>query len=182
MKARLGFVVFLVACGSPSPVPDGGADAAVDAGTDGGAQQTDAGSTPMTCSGFVTDAGEIAQLFVATATPVGTGGTIVDGTYDLTGWSVYTGNGGATGATGQMVAGTKIFESDFYRYNQRTRDADGGSVLDTNGTFTTVDGGVLVAFQNCPSGLQPFTSYTTDGTTLVFYSVAPPWGLTFTRR
>lgn len=178
MKARLAVVVFLVACGSPGPGPDGGADASVDAGS----QPTDAGNDPMTCSGFVTDAGEVAQQFVATATPVGTGGPLGDGTYDLTAWAVYTGPGGATGPTGTLAAATQILESGFYRYNQRLRQADGGVEFDSNGTLTTYDGGVLVGSQNCPAGSQPFISYTSDGTTLTIYSVSPPWGLTLKRR
>ena len=187
MKAGLGLVVCLVACSSSDPVSDGGVDAAPDATIeDGGgdAQPTDAGTdaSPTSCSGFVTDAPGIAQMFVATATPVGAGGTIVDGVYDVTAWSVYTGADGGTGATGQMVSAMHVIAGRAYQYNQRWRQGDAGGVLDTNGTFTTLDGGTLVARQLCPPGPQPFTSYSTDGTNLVFYSSTPPWGLALTRR
>lgn len=205
MTARFGivglvFAVGLVACGSQDPASDGGVDAGVDsgvadsgvdaglpdagtdAGLDAGSDDAGSGDAGMSCSGFATDAGAVAQMFVRAITPVGTGGTIVDGVYDLTEWSVYTGTIGASGPTGVMVSATQVIQGGVYKYNHRATQDDAGFVLDTSGTFTTPDGGALVAQQTCPPGPQPLTSYTTDGTTLVFYSLSPPWGLTFTRR
>jgi hypothetical protein len=195
--AGLVVAVCLVACSGTDPTSDSGVDAGpdgglqdggntqpTDGGQDAGTPQTDGGQDagPQSCSGFVTDAGEVAQMFVRGSTPVGTGGTIVDGVYDITSWSVYTGALGATGPTGVMVSATQVISAGVYQYNHLAREGDAGVVLDTNGTFATPDGGLLVGEQLCPPGAQPFTSYTTDGTNLVLYSVSPPWGLALRRR
>lgn len=191
-------MLWLVGCG-PGSVADGGVDGgpdgsiadagdgdagSMDAGpTDAGEQdagQNDAGTS--SCSGFVTDAGEIAQMFVRGITPIGTGGTIVDGVYDLTSWSVYTGSVGGSGPTGLVASATMVVSGGTYRYSELARDGDAGIVLDTSGTIVTPDGGALVAEQLCPPGQQPFSSYSTDGTDLVLYSLSPPWGFTLRRR
>jgi len=187
MKARFAVALCLVGCSSQNAVSDGGVDAATDATiADGGgdAQPTDAGTdSSLSCSGLVIDAGAIAPVFVATPPPVGTGGTIVDGVYDITAWSVYTGADGGTGPTGEMTAGAMVIQAGAYRYRHDVRQGDAGAVVDTNGTFTTPDGGALVGQQNCPTqGPQPFTSYSTDGGVLVMYSSNPPWGLALKKR
>lgn len=198
--AGLGVAVFLVACSGNDPGTDAGTDAGMsaDAGKDGGDSQPDAGrdggvdagvdagtmqDAGNQCSGIVTDAGEIEQLFVAAATPVGVGGTIVAGSYDVTAWSVYTGADGGTGPTGVLVVAVMVIEpGGIYRYQHRMRQGGASFMLDTNGTFTTLDGGVVVGQQLCPPGAQPFTSYSTDGTNLLMYSVNPPWEVRFRRR
>jgi hypothetical protein len=175
----------LVACSSSeTPTDDGGTDASADATTDApnDASPTDAGKdSAPTCSGFVTDAAAIMQMFVATDTPVGDGGTLVDGIYDITSWSVYTGVDGGTGPTGRMSSATQNIEAGAWGYDEHWTLGDAGGVQDVSGTFTTLDGGGLVGVGKC-GGSSPFTSYSTDGTNVTFFSANPPWGLTEKRR
>jgi hypothetical protein len=55
---------------------------------------------PGTCNSVVQTASEVTQMRVAEIAPVGTGGTVPDGTYHLIQDTIYTGAGGATGPTG----------------------------------------------------------------------------------
>ena len=149
---------------------------------DAGGDATDAGKdSAPTCTGFVTDAAAITQMFVATDTPAGDGGPLIDGVYDMTAWAVYTGVDGSAGPTGQIVSATMAIEAGAWGYDEHWTQGDAGGVLDTTGTFTVLDAGALIDPANC-GGSNPFTSYSTDGTNLTFFSPSPPWGLSLKRR
>jgi hypothetical protein len=108
MLALLQVAGFLSACSTPLPVPSAGTDAAA-AGSEGSDGAADAGSTS---SDALSDAGEacnalqsaspVPVIQVASSQPPPLGGSIVDGAYRMTSVVDYTGDGGATGPTGEM--------------------------------------------------------------------------------
>jgi hypothetical protein len=124
-RLRLAFLgVFLIlggaaACSSkesrPVPAVDGTAKVPNNAGdTEGG---VDASARDSSVDAAVADTGAACNDVVLTGVlvdrtgvngdpPVGLGGTVVDGTYDLTGYSVYVGVGGVAGPTGITARGT----------------------------------------------------------------------------
>jgi hypothetical protein len=122
-RLRLAFLgVFLIlggaaACSSkesrPGPAGDGTATVPNNAGnTEGGASSGDSAvdtgvaDSGAACNDVVLTGVLIDRIGVNGDPPVGVGGTVVDGTYDLTGYSVYVGVGGVAGPTGISARGT----------------------------------------------------------------------------
>jgi hypothetical protein len=123
-RLRLAFLgVFLIlggaaACSSkesrPAPAVDGtarvpnnagdtegGVDASRDSSVDTGAADSGAACNDVVLTGVLVD-----RTGINGDPPVGLGGTVVDGTYDLTSYSVYVGVGGVAGPTGITARGT----------------------------------------------------------------------------
>jgi hypothetical protein len=124
-RLRLAFLgVFVIlggaaACSSkesrPAAAGDGTAAVPNNAGTTEGG--VDASSGDSSVDAAVADSGAACNDVALTGVlvdrigingdpPVGVGGTVVDGTYDLTGYSVYVGAGGVAGPTGISARGT----------------------------------------------------------------------------
>lgn len=90
-------------------------------------------SSPMVCSGdtcacnaLVDSAAEVQSAFVAAPLPAPAGGAILDGTYHLTGESVFTGPGGASGPIGQTVATVFALQGGTAQLVSRRTGADAG--------------------------------------------------------
>lgn len=170
---RLMMCVLLSACSSESPGMDAGADAGADV-----VETVDAAkeaSVDSGCNGVTNIATAIPQTFVASDPVVGDGGALVPGMYVCTAAVVYTGADGGTGPTGLTIRDTvELDDAGAYeRAFAFTNDAGLDSSTTQNGTITT-NGGSLTVKQTCPSGLQPFNSFDSNGT--VFHIYAPAAG------
>jgi hypothetical protein len=131
---------------------EGGADVGVDAH----------GDAPPECNKLANLGSPVPGNLVANAAPAPTGGTLVDGTYVLTKYQVYTGPGGQSGPSGQSLASTLALAGSTYEAVSST----GGSDTRVNGTFTT-SGTSYTATVTCPGGPTTALGYTFDGTTFV---------------
>lgn len=171
----------LVACSSDDTTPYHGTDASFDAAADASLDATadapqEAGSDSgsAACNELSNIGTVVPQTFVATDAVSGAGGLLVAGTYVLTAAVVYTGPGGGTGPTGLKLRDTLIIDaSNLYQRVTSIVDDAGvdGSPLHENGAFV-VDGSSIQVTQTCPPGVQPFTSYDSNGTTIHIYASA----------
>lgn len=163
----------LVACSSGNTTVDGGTDASVDATVDA-PQEAGNDSGPAACNELLNVGTVVQQTFVATEAVSGAGGLLAEGTYVLTAAVVYTGTGGGTGPTGTTFQDTLTIEAS-YLYQRVTSIIDGarfdGSPIHQSGAFV-VDGSSIEVTQTCPPGVQPFTSYDSNGTQVHIYSPA----------
>jgi hypothetical protein len=108
LLGKLQVAGFLSACSTPLAAPSADTDAA-EAVSEGSARAADAGST---ISDALSDTGKacnalqsaspVPVIQVASSQPPPVGGSIVDGSYRMTSVVDYTGDGGATGPTGEM--------------------------------------------------------------------------------
>ena len=160
-------------------VPGGGGDpdaSAAEAGVDG--SLPDAG----TCNDVILSGVTIDRLGVLGDPPAGNGGTVIEGTYDLTSASVYVGVSGAPGPTGIsyqstiVVAGTTI--QKVLRVQSSAAPPEEDRVTDS---FAAL-GGTLTLTRVCPTGGQEQLSYTATPTSLTLTSNVTRESLTYTKR
>ncbi len=149
---------------------DSGADAgtATDVGTptdtgsatDSGAP-TDAGG----CNAVTLSAGNVPETAGAGAFPTPAGGTIADGTYQLTGFYIYP--PGSIDAYRRretlVISGGSV---------QSARQTDSGAIERNTGTFTT-SGTNLVFSVTCPGAATVTVPYTASATTLRIFDISP---------
>jgi hypothetical protein len=175
--ASLGPLLLAVACSSSSSAGnDGSAEGATaESGADGGALEDvvsgqDAGGqdaagdaasdAPVVCNTVVNAAPSVTKTQVAMAPPAPQGGTLVDGTYFLTDYTIFTGPQGATGSTGTSQTTLQITGNTL-------QVADKGSPP-TRTVMLTTSGTGFTAKTSCPSGLGDISgSYTATATSLV---------------
>ena len=107
----------VAACSDPAPKPTpavtgttplpningGGGEGGADSGTDGGRHD---GGDGGVCSDIPLNGALVDRTGVVGEPPVAPGGTIADGTYDLTQDTVYVGAGGVAGPTGITAKAT----------------------------------------------------------------------------
>jgi hypothetical protein len=119
------------------------------------------------CSGLPDTASAVTEQYSATAPPNATGGSLLDGTYFLTGATLYTGPGGATGATGRTRKATLQLSRNAYLYSS---DDDGISYQQAG--MVAPSGSALMGTVTCPAGAPaPFTSFSVTSTG--FIELAP---------
>lgn len=151
---------------------EGGVDAGESA--DGG----DAGA----CNDLSNEGVVVDQNGVVGDAPTGTGGTIQDGTYELTLASIYVGAAGTPGPTGQQVQGAlRITGNQFVRAHRQ--GATGGTPQEqrTSGTLVT-NGSTLTLTTSCPFVSQDQTTYSVVSNTLVVTSLVTRESWTYTLR
>jgi len=133
-------------------------DGAAGATGDGGSSGADGASDATTaCNTLVDTAPTVTTEDVASPPPVLTGGTIADGTYFLTALTVYTGDGGAAGASNG---------------NSTTIEVDGTTIqlaMVGNSTATemvTTSGSSFTDMRTCPAPATREGTYSATATTL----------------
>jgi hypothetical protein len=187
---ELGWVVFgaMMACSSSSNVV--GTDAGLDVVTpphkdaSGAPAPDDAGddsSASQPCNNVALSGSPVAVTRIATPAQSGDGGTVVDGTYVVTAFYVYTGYDGGTGPTSATYRATNVIEAGTFEFVQ---EFDGGPPLPASGTFTLSGPSVLIG-PLCPTRSPSiYTSYTSDGTTITLYAptAKPPQALVGTKQ
>lgn len=161
----------------------GGGGSSSEGGADGGTDSGnfDAGDGGV-CNDLVATGQVIDRIGIAGEPAAGRGGTIVDGEYNLTDYTVFTGAGGAGGPTGITakavirIAGGRLDE--LYEFggsgNPSVRSVS-GSYAATAATFATT--------QACPRvGLAGTLQYTANDPLLVLTDPATKEAFTFTKR
>ena len=181
----------LVACSSEDTSGDGGTDASADVTRDVTADASNEGgndSGPTACNALSNIGTVIPQTYVALAAVSGDGGTIAAGTYVLTAAAVYTGTDGGSGPTGTTFQDTLALADGgaYERVASIVNDAGvDGSPFHQNGGIV-LNGSSIQITQTCPSGMQPFTSYDSNGTKLHIYAPAagnnPPVMFEYTKQ
>lgn len=153
----------------------GGGEGGVDSGTN------DSGDGGV-CNDLVIASQTVDRIGVLGEPPAGRGGTIVDGTYQLTDYSVFVGAGGVGGPTGitakgaiRITAGTL---DELYEFggsgNPSVRSAS-STYSATAATFATTE--------LCPrAGVGATRQYTSNDTVLVLTDTATKEAFTFTKR
>ena len=152
----------LAACSSTSnsSLDDGGAgrdalaasDAPVDASADG------AGDAAMACNDVVNSAPVVAVTQIADDPPASSGGTIADGTYELTAVAIYTGASGPTGPSGTEQT-TVVVSGATFQVVSAGQPPRRTLTLATSGTaFTATD--------TCPDSTVTTGTYTATATGL----------------
>jgi hypothetical protein len=164
-----------IGCGSSNNPAgtDGAAEgAAAESGADGGSAE-DVVSTgdamgpdapgpdaPVACNALVNGATAVTKTQVAMAPPTLLGGTVVDGTYFLTDYSIFTGPQGATGPMGTVQTTLQITGSTLQVVNSDSPPTRTVTLM-TSGTGFT-------AKTSCPSGLGDILgTYTATATSFV---------------
>jgi hypothetical protein len=183
------------ACSDPPAKPKAGeGSVVVGAGGGGGGVTGEAGVT-VTLDASVGDGGDagacndlvaggqvIDRAGVAGDPPAGKGGTVVDGDYDLTDYTVYTGIGGASGPTGitakarlRIAAGALLERYEFGGTGSPSVRSTASTYGATAATFSTT--------QTCPSaGLAGARQFTANDPLLILIDTGTKEAFTFTKR
>jgi hypothetical protein len=181
------------ACSDPPAKPPAGGGSIVGGnaggggtggGTEGGvtdAATTDAGDGGV-CNDLVPSGQVIDRIGVAGEPPAGKGGTIVDGEYNLSDYTVFTGAGGLGGPTGitakaaiRIVAGIFDEHYDFGGSGNPSVRSVSGTYAATAATFATTE--------QCPkSGVGGTLQYTANDPLLILTNPATKEAFTFTKR
>jgi hypothetical protein len=140
---------------------DEGGGVETGAGTEGGSADA-ARDGSGACNALANLGAQVPGVLVASAAPAPNGGTLVDGTYVLTKYQVYTGPGGPSGSAGNSFASTLVLAGSTYQAvsNQGSGDERVSGAFMTSGTSYT-------ASVTCPASSVTTVGYTFDGTTFV---------------
>lgn len=167
-----------VVTGTP-PVTSGGGGGGSDGGTDAG----DAGGDGGTCTDLAITGSLIDRTGVQGDPPTSTGGTIVDGNYDLTAYAVYVGVSGVAGPTGITA-----------RASIRIGNGKIDEVLELGGTGKTTtttatrsgyaaSGATFAETQLCPAtGAGAQLQFTANDPLLILTDLSTKEAFTFTKR
>jgi hypothetical protein len=171
---KLTLSVVCLACVAPacssssSSSSDSGASTGDDAAPEGSAPAGDGGGDDGSaiCNTLANSAPAVTLLQVASDPPAFQGGTVVDGTYTLTSETIYTGDGGATGAMGTASI-TIQFKSGTIQVAKDTNPPTSTYSFGPTGT-------TYLATARCPAQLGNIAgSYTATATTFVASLGAP---------
>jgi hypothetical protein len=144
---------------------EGGGEAAPPAEAAGGDDSASDG--PTVCNTLVNEGQPVTPVQVASAPPAFAGGTVADGTYVLTGQTIYTGDGGATGPTTPTQRITIQLQGSTF---QVSKDSD----PPTSTYAFAPTGATYVATGECPPLLGDLAgSYTATATTFTVSLGAP---------
>jgi hypothetical protein len=153
------------------PSKDSGVDGPQPAETgpvDSGADAAD--GEPAECNNLTFLGQMVLSQFAAGDPPPPTGGTIVPGTYVLTGHTIFNGDG-SVGPNGMTITKTAVFTSTTYQFIEAEGTVDGGitEMEHKNRTYTS-DGGLIDQINVCPVGAPRANGYTVVGDTIKLYA------------
>jgi hypothetical protein len=167
--------------GNTAPPPTGGGSGA-ETGTLVDGASLDGGEAGV-CNDVVVTGGPVDRVAINLDPPVSTGGTIVDGTYDLTDYTVYVGISGVGGPTGITAQAT-------IRIGGATIDEHlqiGGATQAVTDTTTSsqfsVTGATFAETQLCPNaGAAEALQFTFNDPILVLTDPINKEAFTYTKR
>jgi hypothetical protein len=152
--------------GSATPGIGGGGSA-----TDGGLLESGTGADGGVCTDLADTGVDVDQTAVADDLVAGTGGTVTDGTYNLTEARVYVGAAGTPGPTNVVYKESiRITAPNFERVVVFTSSAGSTSEIRSSGTFTQ-NGTTGVITLSCPSVNTEQVTYTAAANTLTISNV-----------
>lgn len=158
----------------------GGSGSGDGGGNDGGA---DAGEGGAACNTLTNDANVVDQNRVVGDPPTGTGGTIPDGTYELTQAQIYVGAGGTPGLSGVTYKGVlRLTNGKLERATDMTPN-QGAQPIESRTFGDLVAGGSnFTVTQSCPAPFQDQYTYSVVTNTLNITSLITKESFTFTAR
>jgi hypothetical protein len=160
------------------PVVSGGGG-----GGDGGTTTTEAGADGGVCSELANTGQLIDRTGVQGDPPTATGGTVVDGNYDLTAYAVFVGTSGVAGPTGITAkASIRIGAGKVDEIIEL-----GGTGKTTTTTITrsafSASGATFAETQLCPAtGAGAQLQFTAQDTILTLTDLSTKEAFTFTKR
>jgi hypothetical protein len=189
----LGALVLLVAaaCSDPAtkpgpavvtgtpPVTGGGGGGGSDGGTDGG----DAGDDAGVCTDLANTGTLVDRTGVQGDPPTSTGGTVVDGTYDLSAYTVYVGTSGVAGPTG--ITAKASIRIGAGKIDEVLELGGTGKTTTTTATRSgyAASGATFAETQLCPAtGAGAQLQFTASDTLLVLTDLSTKEAFTFTKR
>jgi hypothetical protein len=148
--------------GADAAAGDGsGGDAApAEAGGDGGGS-SDAAADAGACNTLVNSAQSVMVQQVAMDPPSPAGGTILDGTYDLTAVAIYTGPNGPSGPSGSSQTTISISGATIQVVTSGQPDRQTVTLATQGSAFTATD--------TCPDNKVTMGSYSASGTTFTIF-------------
>lgn len=170
---------------APTTGPGGGGGNNGEGGAgDSGGGKLDAGDgAAAACNTLVDDGNVVDQNRVVTDPPTGTGGTIADGTYELTSADVYVSAGGTPGPSGVTFRGVlRLTSGKLERVTEMTPNQGATPVESRTFGDLTAGGTTFTVLQSCPVALQDQYTYSVQGNTLNITSLSTRESFTFTLR
>jgi hypothetical protein len=163
-------------------------------GSVGGGSSRDAAALPVTDGGDP-DAGECTDLentgsvvdqtaVIDDTVPLGTGGTILDGTYNLTSAQIFEPTGSTPGPTNATYAGSlRITGSTFERVIVTATSTSTQAGLENRVTGTIVPSGVNAKITlSCPIAVQEQVTYTVADESLTLSNLTTKESFVFTKQ
>lgn len=183
-------MAFVGACSDPPsrPPPGGGGEIKIppgSAGTEAGATDSSTvdGGEAGVCNEVQITGSLIDRIGVNGEPPVATGGTIIDGTYELSIYSVYVGVGGVAGPTGitakgnLLVAGGRIDDVLELGGSGKTT-----STIRTNSSYA-ITGATLASTELCPNvGGGKTRQFTATDSSVTLTDLTTKEAFTFVKR
>ena len=175
------------AAGDLGNSPTGGGTGGGNGGNrDGGGNEGgggDGGDGGSACNALTNDANVVDQNRVTGDPPTGTGGTIPDGTYELTQAQVYVGAAGTPGPSGVTYKGVlRLTNGKLERVTEMTPN-QGSSPIESRTFGDLVAGGSsFTVTQTCPAPFQDQYTYSVVTNTLNITSLITKESFTFTAR
>jgi len=117
------------------------------------------------CNDLVNNAPAVTLVAIADSPPAALGGTLVDGTYWLTGFNVFTGPGGTTDLSTFTANATFVLSGTTM---QQVLSSNGGAEKRYTSTVST-SGTTLYATDTCPEPVTEQDPYTATPTKLTIY-------------
>jgi hypothetical protein len=154
----------LAACSSTSgsSLDDGGTGAhdalsASDSPVDAPAEAT--ADAAISCNTIVNSAPVVTVMRVAADPPTSNGGTIADGTYEMTAVTIYTGADGPTGASGTAQTTVVVSHDTFQVVNSAEPPTRTVTLATSGSEFTATD--------TCPDSTVTTGTFTATATSLI---------------
>lgn len=192
---QVGTVGLVGACADPEKKPapampgtntgggGGGGGGSEGGAAEGGGSGIDAAEEAGVCNDLVNSGTLVDRTGVSGDPPVATGGTVVDGTYDLTAYSVYVGTSGTPGPTGITAKATiRIAAGKIEEIIEIGGTGKTTSVTTTSSVYS-VTGATFAETELCPAGgggrqLQ----FTANDPQLVLTDLTTKEAFTFAKR
>lgn len=164
--------------GAPPPIGGGGAAAEGGARLDAG----DAGDGGA-CNVFPNTGTLVDRVAFIGDPPVSTGGTVVDGLYDLTDYIVYVALGGISGPTGVTMKATLSVREGVVEQVTETGGGGAQPKVERKSSAFSVTGSTFATTELCPvSGASGSRQYTATGARLILTDPTLKEAFTFTLR
>lgn len=149
---------------------------------DGGAGAGDAGDAGS-CNTFTNDGNAVEQDRIVGDPPTGTGGSITDGTYELTQARLYVGASGTPGPSGVTYRAVLRLTNGKLERTTSMQANQGATPIETRTFGDLVAGGsTFTVTQSCPTPFQDQYTYSVVTNTLNITSLITKESFTFTLR
>jgi hypothetical protein len=147
---------------------------------DGGEDSGDSGAA---CNALTNDGNVVDQNRVVGDPPTGTGGSITDGTYELTQAQVYVGAAGTPGPSGVTYRGVLRLTNGKLERVTAMQANQGATPIESRTFAELVAGGTtFTVTQSCPAPFQDQYTYSVLNNTLNITSLITKESFTFTLR